>query len=258
MIIGKNGFGNDSYCVLLTHANGETINTYEGDIPNATGYFMESSNGGEQHECILMNNVGKTSISVFGGQSWDVTGSTEWRYITCTGNTGGDDWNMGRNDFCIDFRIYIINLNGTEFFGSNGVYQDDRNFWGFAYDNGEITTNDGLMFIVRVGGNNTLLLQWDTIPGDITLNRWHHCALTRSGNVFRLYWDGYMKATITNTNFTMPNFNEPYLIGSTIKEGGDFISGKSYKSMNAYYDEFRISKGISRWTSNFILPNREY
>lgn len=254
----RNGFGNDSHCVLLTHAS-ETLSGFDPD------YFTDSSSS--SHTCYLSGTTEKElTIYKFGNQylgdtngSWSVTGHSledaEWGWIKCTGNE--EDWDFGYNDFTIDFWLYIRELYGTSgIYGSNGVWFDNDNFFGFGYDNSSLTTGEGLTFIVKESGINTLVLQGSISP---QLNRWYHVALTRYEDTFKLFFDGIMIDSAISSSFKMPNWgssNYPYLIGS-LSARTETPEVESY-SMTASYDEFRISKGICRWGSDFTPPEREY
>jgi len=254
MITNRNGFGNDSHCVFLTHSS-ETISGTE--LPDG-GYFYESSKSGENHLCNL-SGVTVDSSSKFGDSCWNMTGSTTWKYIQVTGNTGGDDWHMGQKDFTIDFFIKLTDLPVSDFFGSNGVYLNGNNFWGIVYDNGRlIGDTSGLTFVVKVDGNNDVMVQWLPSGGDIITDIWYHFAITRKSDKFRMFWNGKLKETGTYgtpiSPYNIPKFDVPYLIGTAMTtKTQSFIN-----RLSAYYDEFRISKGICRWERDFTPPNREY
>lgn len=251
-MLDRNGFGNDSHCVMLTHSNGENINDPGPEY--VTSYFFESSPVGRF--CYLSGTTKTSSYYKFGGESWSMTGTTNTRFILCSGDTS--DWEMGSSDFSIDFYVRINVLPQIDLFGSNGVYQDVNNFWGFFYDNEILTDGSGVTFAVFEGGGlPDVKLQWDP-SGSLSLDKWYHCAVTRRNQYFRLFWDGELKdEQEVLESYSMPQFKgEGYRIGSLAKTGS--VPDVSYKRLSAYYDEFRISKGICRWTKTFTLPNREY
>lgn len=85
----------------------------------------------------------------------------------------------------------------------------------------------------------------------IALNVWQHIAVVRYGTRITLYVDG-----IANGYFDVPveqSFdgvgNKSY-VGLSADEGSGFYSG--------YMDEFRISKGLARYTENFIPPTEPF
>jgi hypothetical protein len=259
MIKNRNGFGNDSHSVLLTHANGEVVTASIEDASWGGDFFYESSKGGEKHVCVLSGLTSKElTVNQFGGESWSLTGATEWAYIQCTGNTGGDDWSFGTDDFCVDFWINLRDktLPAGDIFGSWGVYQDINNYWGLAYDSEVLSSGTGLKFIVKFGGTIYVELIWSGFAAAVTTNSFEHCAITRNGAIFRLFWNGVeYVSTNTITPYDMPDFKTFFMIGTIMPTRGD-VSYMKY--FNAYYDEFRISKGNGRWDRDFIVPNREF
>lgn len=256
----RNGFGNDSHYVLLTHAD-ETVT----DI-SLPYYFIEKSRyahtcylSGETAKDLSMWKFGKDTLVDKNG-SWSVTGhsisDTGWGYIQCSGDTS--NWDFGSNDFTIDFWIYPTSAFGTSgVYGSNGVYKDKDNYFGFAYDNGSITPGTGLTFFVMESSLITLSLQTAVT---FSTKIWHHIAITRHVDTFRLFFDGELVTSTTSASYVMPDWGSKgysYLIGAAVGRVGAPPLTPVY-SMSANYDEFRISKGICRWTSSFTLPNREF
>lgn len=83
----------------------------------------------------------------------------------------------------------------------------------------------------------------------ISLNTWHHIAVTRSGDYWRLFIDGVTVAFITSS-ISIYNNSISYLIGGE--------SSVSSNSLHGYIEEFRISKNIARWVADFEVPAERY
>ena len=117
----------------------------------------------------------------------------------------------------------------------------------------------GTEFIsLQTTGNNT-------IPGfffrsgsalvsgpSLELNKWYHLAVTRSGNTFRLFVDGKLVDSATNSNDL-----------ATGVTGGVSVGGQSY-DLSANTRKFigslsnvRILKGTALYTSDFTVPVHE-
>lgn len=81
----------------------------------------------------------------------------------------------------------------------------------------------------------------ETSTGDWTDDAWHHIALVRSGNSFTLYTDGTANGTGTST--------------ATLNGSATATVGRNFayppRNYRGFFDEFRITKGIARYTSNF-------
>lgn len=78
-------------------------------------------------------------------------------------------------------------------------------------------------------------------------NRWNHIAATREGNTLRLFVGGVLTASDTISSGV--SANESIRIGLGADGKNAFIG---------YLDELRITKGESRYTSSFALPDGEF
>ena len=76
-----------------------------------------------------------------------------------------------------------------------------------------------------------------------------HVALIRKENFMHIYQNGKLIGSVNITS-SLPTSSRSFSIGSTGIYGDVCING--------IIDEFRISKGIARWSSNFIPPADPY
>jgi hypothetical protein len=79
-----------------------------------------------------------------------------------------------------------------------------------------------------------------------SLNAWHHFAISRNTGTVRIFIDGAQVATCTDTS----NF-----AGTAFHLGSD---GDNAYPFQAYYDSFRITKGVGRYTAGFTVPAAAY
>jgi hypothetical protein len=86
-------------------------------------------------------------------------------------------------------------------------------------------------------------------PATVADANWHHFAGVRNGNTLYLFLDGVSQGTRDVTGVTVNNSSQKMVIGRM---------GGYHQYTNGWIDEFRFSKGIARWTSNFTLPASEY
>jgi hypothetical protein len=76
----------------------------------------------------------------------------------------------------------------------------------------------------------------------VSLNTWTHIAVTRSGTSLRLFVNGVLDGNVSNSqNFTDTNIT----IGRGVWASSEF---------EGYLDDFRVTKGYARYTSNFSPP----
>ena len=78
-----------------------------------------------------------------------------------------------------------------------------------------------------------------------TYNAWNHVALVRNSGTVNVYANGISVITETVT----PNTTVARSIG---------IGGLTGPFFNGYIDEFRITKGVARYTSNFTPPTAPF
>ncbi len=90
------------------------------------------------------------------------------------------------------------------------------------------------------GGNHNI----GTYQGSWSLNTWTHLAITRSGNTFRFFKDGTQFYTVDSSHGIMTGTS--HTIGMLAGYGGDYFNG--------FIDDFRVTRGVARYTSNFTPP----
>jgi hypothetical protein len=79
----------------------------------------------------------------------------------------------------------------------------------------------------------------------ISSNTWHHIAVARASGVTRLFTNGNMDGSFSDT------YN--YLASTVAPVIGAEASGVS--AFTGYIEDFRVTKGIACYTANFTPPN---
>jgi hypothetical protein len=86
---------------------------------------------------------------------------------------------------------------------------------------------------------------------NFAVNTWYHVALVRSGNSWYIFQNGsQLGSTVTNSGAIQDYSGSVYI--------GKYGFDKSPLYFSGWLDEFRVSKGIARWTSNFTPPASAY
>lgn len=167
----------------------------------------------------------------FGGKSAYNNASTAYIYTPAI-----NDINLSTGDFTIDF-WYRPEAVG------------DGTSWIYGTTNSSIYISvTGRAFSVSIyynPGSNFIL--WDS--STLSANTWYHVAVVRNGNVFTLYVNGVNRGSKTQA-ITVNDPGANVIIGASASWGSGPING--------WLDEFRISKGIARWTTNFTPPTSPY
>lgn len=135
----------------------------------------------------------------------------------------------------------------TQFKGYQAIYSRPKTT---ADGSGMVLFFDPSNNIVFIAGNSGWSVVIGTAPP--TINVWNHVAVTRSGNVFRFWLNGQLMDSTTNSiNFDIST--EPAYIG----RHPYFPSFNSSQDFSGFIDDFRITKGVARYTANFTPPDAE-
>lgn len=79
--------------------------------------------------------------------------------------------------------------------------------------------------------------------------QWYHIAVSRQGSTVRMFVDGQLIASNTNTQTVVLDSNPFYIC----KQTPNRASPPNHYT-NCYMDDFRFTKGIARYTDNFTPP----
>ena len=209
-------FSYDSQTKLMLHGDGTVAD------------FTDDSDS--DHNVTAIGDATQSSAqSKSGGKSmkFDADGD----YLTLSDSS---DWNFGTGDFTIDFWWYFESKG-------DGIY-------GF-------TSNYAYQFLWRKGQNAFFL--WDGDQNQFwspawnpSEDQWYHLAFVREGNTFRIFIDGTEldSTDVSGLSFSHPSDSTPGLCVACGWNSGQH-------QLKGYLDEFRISKGIARWTSDFTPPD---
>jgi len=136
-------------------------------------------------------------------------------------------------DFTIEFWVYRTGTTGD--FDTTVSATNEANFMIRSS-----LINPG---IYPGGGSNSI-----TNTLSFTLNTWHHIAVVRNAGTYKAFKDGTDITTSTYTDFSTRDF-------SGLIIGGSSVSGRYFVG---YIDEFRITKGVARYTTNFTPPGAAF
>ncbi len=216
----------DSYTKSLLHMNGTDQSTT----------FTDNASGGSHTWTAHGNAQIDTAQKKFGTASglFDGTGD----YIDAPDSA---DWAFGSGNFTIDFWAKRTRSDANEWVfcqGGSGWEQ----YWGMQW-----SVDNYVYCNFRTSGGSIIQLQSTITISDTS---WHHYAYLRDGNTLRLFIDGVARGTADVTGQSQVDNAYKFAIGRLGEYDGYFFAGG--------VDEFRISKGIARWTSNFTPPSNEY
>ena len=183
------------------------------------------------HATTKHGGIARSSVqSKFGGYSAHLDGSG---YLSIAAS---QDWHLP-GDWTVDFWMFD---------------EDPASGWhapmsiGSGYPAGGVEILiQGHKFYISDGTNH-----YDQFGGggEVSANSWHHVAIVKHGGTLSYYKDGNLVQSRAN--------NQAY--GANV---GSYI-GIEHPCVcyyfKGYLDEFRVSKGIARWTSTFEPPTEPY
>lgn len=214
-----------------------------GGIANATdgtggggGGTSSGGGGGNGGSGTVIISYPTINAAKFGTTGAYFNGSA---YLSLANST---DFAFGSGDFTIDFWLYS---SGTDASGQ-GIFTRDA----VNYNVGLFLTADNhLKFIcIDTDGSTRWSFNSDAV---MSSNAWHHVAVVRSGGSEMMFVDGIKQAATGSYAGAIGDPGVALLISSTRGSADRLKAG-------TYIDEFRVSKGAARWTSNFAVPTVAY
>ena len=206
-----------------------------------------SSTGSELHikgtDASIIDKSGSAALKLYGGavSSTEVTGkfpNTNIIKVTGTSEYFTPTYSpvIGTSDYTIECWLYeTIRQNYSYLFdyrppNTNGDYLSLR--------------LEQAQYNLYVGSSHTNRI----VGGSSTWNGWAHFALARSGNQTKMFSNGTQVGNTWNasTNLLVPD-NTP-AIGRT---NHNTYSDNAFRG---YIQDFRITKGLARYTANFTPP----
>jgi hypothetical protein len=201
-----------NYTSLLLHMDGTNASTNFVDSgPNALAVTATSS-------------TISTTQSKYGGASGYFDGSTG--YLSLTGNSS---FQFGTGDFTIEAWVYISAnaANQQTFLDTRGAATATP--FTFGLYQSKLAFYDGTM---------------RQSSATVTTGQWYHFAACRSGGTLRLFIDGIIYYSASNTTNFTTGANSIYI-------GRGFDSAAYYT--NGHMDDLRVTK-YARYTSAFTPP----
>jgi len=114
-------------------------------------------------------------------------------------------------------------------------------------------SNGFLRFLTSSTGTNVVLNQ-NATSGTVFDNQWHHFAVTRNGNDYKLFTDGVVVGSVTDSN-AITNGAFPLTIGGSNRL---YVSNQaSSQTFTGFLSNIRIIKGEALYTAAFTPPTSE-
>lgn len=231
---GSKGFGRSRVNVDLPDPYWKyTATLLQGDVSNTNlTYNSLSDSSGTLKSITPKGDVWSSPFSPYNTSwSYQFNGDDGVYFPANTANV------FGTGDFTVEAWVFWA--------GNNGGYYDR------IVSSGADGVSGSWQFAINgPGGSNTFGL-WTTpetfyVSGTMPVGKWTHVAVTRAGTSMRLFIDGTLTSTVTNsTNFSN---NDGILVGRY----WDSSSGSG--QFNGYISNLRLVKGRAVYTGSFTPP----
>lgn len=153
-----------------------------------------------------------------------------------------NDFNLtAGGDFTVEVWVYPASISGTikTILGYWGQISSSTDGWILSLDNGIPS------FYWQPHSSAASFI---TSNSSLALNKWTHISVTKSGSTFRMFVDGIL--TTTGTNSGSNNASTTFYVGYYGSDSGP--SATSY--FFGYIQDVKIYKGFAKYTANFTPP----
>ncbi len=213
-------------CSLLLHFSGSNNSTTFTD--SSANNVVVSANG----------NVKITSsISKFGSGSGFFDGTGDYLSFVSGATV------FGSSDFTIEFWANFSDI-GT-FRPLISRRSDCVNLANISIEINRLSDNT-IDARAYVGSTATQIISTDTTA----LNTWYHIATARSGSLYYLFINGNLQTSASITGTINNPGNTSYI--------GIRPTCNATLTMFGYLDEFRITKGVARYSASFVTQSAEF
>ena len=186
---------------------------------------------------VVGNTHTDTAVKKFGTASAQFDGTTDKLTVASTA-----DFNPFGVDFTVDFWVNVDSFAHT-YDWLIGNSQANQAGWNIQLEQSGGKVN----FLVGNGSSWEINTVSSGTGYAISTDTWYHIAVVKNGTAWAMYVDGTSRATGTAAGHDYTALLE--MGGSTLWSGRDF---------DGYMDEFRITKGMARWTANFTPDTSPY
>lgn len=234
---------------LRTLAGAAVTPTTDSDFENVTLLLHGDGTNGAQNNTFVDGSTNNFTITRSGGatqgtfspygNNWSNYFEYSYTSFSADGTTSSGNF-AANTDFTIEFwwRSQLVNSGTGLVVGKTLLQSNSSDNWFVDIDGSSYK----LKFVGHSGNSTFTPVTSTTTVMDA---KWHHCAITRSGTTYRIFIDGSLEQTATNSSTinTATSYNVTF-------PGCTTIVGENYGAVG-YISNLRIIVGTCQYSSAF-------
>jgi hypothetical protein len=173
-----------------------------------------------------------TAQAKYGNTSMLFNGSSD--YVVTPSSALVSAWG---GDCTIEGWYYTTSIANTPPLWMNSVSNSDGMSGGYVYSDG------------RVGMGKIGVSDLYSAVGLWSNNRWNHVAYVKAGATAYIFLNGVLVASGTATTYFETTTTKPMTLGRNYQSSAAYYTG--------YIQDFRVTKGYARYTTNFTPPTSQ-
>jgi len=150
-----------------------------------------------------------------------------------------DSFELGSGDYTIECWVNISAAASVGGIFAKGTPSTTANSWSLEFN----STNNYVSFWMHSASSSAYII---TGSQNIKTSNWIHIAVTKSGNDTKMFVDGVQDGSTYTSAYTVAKGGNLYL--------GAGAYAPTTRTITGYISDFRITKGLARYTSNFTPP----
>lgn len=191
---------------------------------------------------LTLTKIG-TAASVAASSTTSAFGDYSVKFTATTSGNGTGALSVGP-DSVIDISTGDFTMEWWQYSTINGATNNPFGFGSFSIQGYVNYVDSTTKFAYEMDNNSSMPLAYASAYYAAAKNTWNHMVIQRDGDVFSLYING-TRVDQTTQAITINNVSGRKLAIGDNDANGSFTTSQCW---NGYLDEFRITKGVARYS----------
>lgn len=214
--------------------------------PTAASVIMPNGMNAGIYDATAINDIETvgnaqvtTAVSKYGGSSVAFDGTGDYLVVPDQPTS-----NFGAGDFTVEMWINLNSFSG--FVGVLGKRAGEANYSPIVIE----ASSNTLKLYLSTSGSSWAVNGLSS--GTLSTGVWYHYAISRSGSTVYAFINGVSVGSTGTASGALMTNTSPMTIGQSC------MTISASVPLNGYIDDFRITNGVARYTSNFTPPTKAF